>query len=163
MVADRTFRQDLYYRLRVVEIAVPPLRARGADEIEQLARHFVELFSKRYGRPPLTLDAETIAALAAYDWPGNVRELEHWVESSVALSRDGQVLEPPRPGPRRSAADDRPGIVVPLGLTMDDVERRYIAATVDACGGNQTEAAKRLGIGRNTLGRAIKASKTRPG
>jgi Nif-specific regulatory protein len=52
---------------------------------------------------------------------------------------------------------------VPLGLTMDDVERRYIAATVDACGGNQTEAAKRLGIGRNTLGRAIKASKTRPG
>jgi Nif-specific regulatory protein len=77
MVEGRRFRQDLYYRLRVVEIEVPPLRARGADEIEQLTRHFVELFSKRYGRPSLSLDAETLAALAAYDWPGNVRELEH--------------------------------------------------------------------------------------
>ena len=100
----------------------------------------------------------------AYDWPGNVRELEHWVESSVALSRDGQVLQPPRPGPRRDVTgsqDDRAGIHLPLGLSMDEVERRYIAATVDQCSGNQTEAAKRLGIGRNTLGRALKTTKPR--
>ena len=85
------FREDLYYRARVVEIELPPLRDRGADEIEALARHFADTFAARYARPSPAFDDDALAAIVAHDYPGNVRELEHWIESAIALAPDGRV------------------------------------------------------------------------
>ena len=154
------FREDLYYRLRVVELEVPTLRERGADEIERLARHFAEGFAARYGRPPMEFTTEAMAALRAHRWPGNVRELEHWVESAVVLAPDGVVREEHLPAPRRlhsepPVAARGEGVRVPLGLELDEVRRRYVEATVAACEGNRSEAARRLGIGRNTVTRIL--------
>jgi Nif-specific regulatory protein len=171
-VAAGTFREDLYYRVRVVEMVLPPLRARGTGEIDALAAHFAAIYARRYGRPTPRFEEATLAALHAHAWPGNVRELEHWVESAVVLSRDG-VLRPdhlPRPRmspakesapvlPRASAAGD--DVAIPLALPLDDATRRYARATLEACGGNRTLAADRLGISRNRLGRILKASPTR--
>ena len=155
------FREDLYYRLRVVELEVPTLRERGPDEIERLARHFAERFAGRYGRPPMEFTTEAMAALRAHRWPGNVRELEHWVESAVVLAPDGVVREEHLPAPRRlhseppMASARGEGVRVPLGLELDEVRRRYVEATVAACAGNRSEAARRLGIGRNTVTRIL--------
>lgn len=156
-VREGRFRQDLYYRIRVVEIRVPPLRERGAGEIEELARHFGTIYAKRYGRPEPRFTAKSLEAIAGHSWPGNVRELEHWVESAVVLSRDGSVDDPrgvtlPPPGEAAGAP------ICPLGLTLEEATRRYIRATVEACDGNKTEAAKRLEVGRNTVTRALKRS-----
>jgi Nif-specific regulatory protein len=195
-VAEGRFRKDLYYRVCVVEIELPPLRARGPDEIEALARHFAGIYSDRYSRPTPIIDADALAALREHAWPGNVRELEHWIESAVVLATDGRIARstlPARRGPReepgssdalrpppstqaeappsRAATaaesadarapegDTRAGdnnVLVPLGLSLEDAMRRYVAATLTACNGNKTEAARRLSVGRNTIGRALK-------
>jgi transcriptional regulator with GAF, ATPase, and Fis domain len=162
-VAEGKFREDLYFRVRVVEIDVPPLRERGPDEIEILARHFAATYSERYGRPLPIIEAEALDALRAHRWPGNVRELEHWVESAVVLSPDGRIAEELLPQSRRplelgAAQSSRPapGVAIPHGLTLDDAMARYIRATVESAEGNKTEAARRLGVGRNTVARALK-------
>lgn len=154
------FREDLYYRIRVVEVVVPPLRERGAAEIEELACHFAALYAKRYGRPEPRFTRASLASLAAHTWPGNLRELEHWIESAVVLSTDGTI------GEHRSASMAPPGagsggqqLRCPLGLSLAEVNRRYIATTVQACDGNKTEAARRLGVGRNTVSRALSHKK----
>jgi len=161
-VAEARFRQDLYYRVRVVEIELPALRDRGPDEIEALARHFADLYATRYRRPSPRLEADALAAIRAHTWPGNVRELEHWIESAIALAPDGRITRSHLPSRRpdtqppaaiRSIAD---GSSVPVGLSLEEATRRYVAATVDACGGNKTEAARRLGVGRNTIARALR-------
>ena len=87
-----TFRQDLYYRIKVVSIELPALRERGADDVTQLARHFVRLYARRHRRPVRSIEAQALAALRSYDWPGNIRELEHSIESAVVLCQ-GQALE----------------------------------------------------------------------
>ncbi len=170
-VADGRFREDLYYRIRVVEIDIPPLRERGASEIEQLAIHFAHMYAKRYARPVPVLEPDALAAMRAHDWPGNVRELEHWVESAIVLAPDGRITSSHLPRikkvgtaarPEASAADARAqtnGLGVPLGLTLDEATRRYVAATVEACDGNKAEAARRLDIGRNTIGRILKGDR----
>lgn len=91
LVKQKRFREDLYYRLRVVELSVPALRERGRDELLALTRHFAELYAKRYRRPPTHFDASALLALRSHDWPGNVRELEHWIEGAVVLAKDGIV------------------------------------------------------------------------
>ncbi len=154
-----TFREDLYYRVRVVEIAIPPLRERGAEEIEDLARHFAEVFAARYKRPEPRFEADALSMLRSHRWPGNVRELEHWIESAVALAPDGVIRAELFPAPRTSLPPESGAagaVRVPLGLDLDEVTRRYVAATVDACGGNKSEAAKKLGVGRNSIGRWLK-------
>jgi len=158
LVADGKFRQDLYYRIRVVEIEIPPLRARGGNEVEQLARHFADMYAKRYGRPTPILGGDVLAMLRAHDWPGNVRELEHWIESAIVLAPDGKITAAHLPKQRRLAAPSATsdGLVLPLGLTLEEAEKRYLVATLDACEGNKAEAARRLGIGRNTIGRVLK-------
>jgi len=188
-VAAGQFREDLYYRIRVVEIEIPPLRVRGEGEIEQLAIHFADMYAKRYKRPPPVFEPEALAVLRTHTWPGNVRELEHWVESAVVLAPDGRigpqhlprvrrpVAVPVGPaeevrraegpaaegrGEARAASDARSGSdanVIPLGLTLDEATRRYVAATVEACAGNKAEAARRLGVGRNTIGRILKGDR----
>ena len=156
LVREQRFREDLYYRVRVVEIEVPPLRARGADEVEALARHFAGVYARKYGRPTTRFSDEALARLRAHSWPGNVRELEHWIESAVVLAPDGELRVGHLPASRRAAAAaESAANGVPLGLTLDEATRRYLEATVEACGGNRSEAAKQLGIGRNTITRAL--------
>jgi DNA-binding NtrC family response regulator len=145
----------------VVEIEVPPLRERGPAEIEILARHFAELYSARYARPEPVFDAAALAALRAHSWPGNVRELEHWVESAIVLSLDGKLGEDLLPPSRRLTEGSRTaassaGVLLPAGLSLEEASRRYVLATVEACDGNKTEAARRLRVGRNTVTRAVR-------
>jgi Nif-specific regulatory protein len=107
MVADGSFRQDLYYRIKVVDLELPPLRDRGPEDVERLARHFVAAAAKKH-RPdaPPRLSAGALARLTAYRWPGNVRELEHCIESAVVLS-EGEILPEhlPLPASDHSALD----------------------------------------------------------
>ena len=157
LVREQRFRQDLYYRLRVVEIVLPPLRARGREEVLELARHFADGFGRKYGRPNPRLSPELVLWLSEHRFPGNVRELENIIESAVALSPNGLLAAPegaPR-GPRHSAAP-APGVALPLGLTLEEAARRYAEASLDAAGGVKTDAARGLGISRNTLARALK-------
>jgi len=193
-VAEGQFREDLYYRIRVVEIEIPPLRARGDSEIEQLAIHFADMYAKRYKRPPPVFTPEALAVMRAHHWPGNVRELEHWVESAIVLAPDGVLGAQHLPRLRKPVAHFEPqktasgstGVsegrndpsmvtsasplgtagshqggssAIPLGLTLDEATRRYVAATVDACDGNKAEAARRLDVGRNTIGRILKGER----
>jgi DNA-binding NtrC family response regulator len=175
LVAEGKFREDLYYRIRVVEIEIPPLRARGTVEIEQLAHHFADMYAQRYKRPAPELSSDAIAVLRAHTWPGNVRELEHWIESAVVLAPDGRIGTTHLPRTRRvagagagarssssagasaaasaGASAAAGGVAIPLGLTLEEATRRYVQATLDACDGNKAEAARRLEIGRNTIGR----------
>jgi DNA-binding NtrC family response regulator len=164
-VAQGRFRQDLYYRVRVVEIDLPALRERGPEDVETLARHFADVYAARYGRPTPRFDPAALKHIRAHAWPGNVRELEHWVESAIALAPDGRITVGHLPARRREdsapaasapseGGDER--VALPLGLTLDEAARRYVEAMVRACEGNKTEAAKRLGVGRNTLARALR-------
>ncbi len=158
-VREGGFREDLYYRVRVVEIQVPPLRDRGPEEVVILAQHFAETYSKRYGRPIPTLTQALLSLLTAHRWPGNVRELEHWVESAVVLSPDGRIAEELFPSTGTSSPDSVPegqgGVLLPDGLSLDEASRRYAEAQLLLAGGNKTTAAKRLGVGRNTIGRLL--------
>ena len=150
------FRQDLYYRLRVVEIVVPPLRERR-DDILPLARQLLAAAAKRFGRKVPALTPEAANLLLRYAWPGNVRELENALERAVALARSDRI-----------GVDDLPpevGTTVPVAAligddvrTLAEVERDYIAAALRASSGNRAKAAERLGIGVATLYRKLKQS-----
>lgn len=152
-VADRTFRQDLYYRLRVVEVHLPPLRARGPADLDRLIDHFHFLFRQRHHRDVLPLTEAARAHLHRHDWPGNVRELEHLIESAVVLS-PGPSLEvedlPLSPAP--APASDL--FTTPI-LPLREVEAAYVAFVVEHHGGNRSAAARTLEIGRNTLARKL--------
>jgi DNA-binding NtrC family response regulator len=160
-VAEGWFREDLYYRLKVVEIAVPPLRERGASDLEALAMHFALTYARRYGKPAPKLSADAWAHLQAHHFPGNVRELEHWVESAVVLSDTGELtaaLFPKAkltPTPQRDKPADVSTATIPAGLSLSEAIRHYAEHTLQRAGNNQSEAAKMLGIGRNTLKRYL--------
>ena len=164
LVARDEFRQDLYYRVRVVEIILPPLRDRGREEILALARHFTQVYGKRHDRGTMRLPRGSEELLASYPWPGNVRELEHAIERAVVMA-PGDVLEPELLGiatavdaPKSSAGGK--GINLPLGLPLHEVERRYVEATLASMKGNRTKAAQVLGVGRNTLKRKEKKERS---
>jgi len=151
MVAQGGFRADLYYRLNVLTLEIPPLRVRGDDKW-LLARCFVEQTARRY-RLPLPVFAEDArSAIATYDWPGNVRELKHLVERAVMLSQGKEIraaelgLGAPM-GLGTGAAEPDPT----AGLTLEQAERRLIQRALDATGGNVSESARRLGVSRMTL------------
>lgn len=138
------FREDLYYRLAVVDLVVPPLRER-CEDIPALVEHFIAMLSQRLGVASLSAGPEVIEALCAYPWPGNVRELRNFVERSLILdgfSVDGlQALTAPR------------RVELQPEFSLEEVERRHILTVLAACDGNKTEAAKRLGVSRKTLDR----------
>ncbi|MFZ2854169.1 MAG: sigma-54 dependent transcriptional regulator [Rhodocyclaceae bacterium] len=144
------FRQDLYYRLAVVDIAIPPLRMRTEDTADLLT-HFMNLLSTQLGVAPLPFNRELLDALARYPWPGNVRELKNFVERSLILGcfpADTLVAAcgmPPLNVPGRS--DDA------MTLSLAEVEKRHILRVLEASGGNKSEAARRLGVSRKTLER----------
>lgn len=139
------FRRDLYYRLNVFPIRIPPLRERRAD-IPLLANHFAQKFAGKMEKPFLPIPAETLKALQAYDYPGNVRELENIIERAVILSVDGNL----KPEFLESTGMPCAGIV----QTLEDFERRFILQALEAMGwriGGVNGAAARLGLNRTTL------------
>jgi two-component system, NtrC family, response regulator HydG len=140
------FREDLFYRLKVVHLHIPPLRERPED-IPVLARHFLSRFAQRFGLPAAQLTPPLAAALSAYHWPGNVREMENALESAVALSADGSVDLALLPG----AAEPAPAASAGLRQRVAAYERGAIVAALEAARGNQSEAARLLDIGRATL------------
>jgi Nif-specific regulatory protein len=156
LVSRGEFREDLFYRVRVVEIVLPPLRERGRDEILALAHHFAEIYGRRHARGALRIPRATEDALASYRWPGNVRELEHAIERAVVMA-PSETIEPELLGITAAQPATRTGtdgiVSLPLGLPLDEVERRYVEATLAAAKGNRTRAAQALGVGRNTLKR----------
>jgi two-component system, NtrC family, response regulator HydG len=147
------FRNDLYYRLRVVELRVPPLRDRR-DDILPLARSFVATTSERMKRKLCGLSPKAADQLVRYDWPGNVRELENAIERAVALAASSQIHSDDLPEEVRVAL---PAVYAPGRVrTLDEVEREYIIAALRANGGNRTRTAAQLKIGIATLHRKIK-------
>ncbi len=161
LIAEGQFRSDLYFRIRVVELTLPPLRERGAKDIARLAHHFAAAAAKRHGRPVPPLTKEAIERLCRYRWPGNVRELENCMESAVVVMESTELTVDDLPLPERlpafARAEDKPpsqeGEHI---LTLEEVERRHIQSVLDKVAGNQSAAAKLLGIGRNTLARKLK-------
>lgn len=157
-VAERAFREDLFYRLEVLTVAVPPLRARGGDVL-LLAQHFLRQCAGRE-RPEVTgLSAEAAAALVAYRWPGNVRELRNCIERAVILTAHDRVVVDDLPDRVREVTgglrlepsdDDGDGF-----LSMHEWERRYLLRVLDAFGGNKSEAGRVLGLDRRTIARKL--------
>jgi two-component system response regulator AtoC len=151
MVKDGSFRNDLYFRLRVFEILVPPLRERG-DDVAELARHLLDRSEKRFGKAGLELTAEAWAAIRAHHWPGNVRELDNAIERAVILCDTGRItpallaLEDAAPSEDEQRASD-PG--VPSGASLEDYFRRFVLENQDTL--SETELASRLGISRKAL------------
>ena len=147
-VRRRAFREDLFYRLNVVRVRVPPLRERRAD-VEKLARGFLKIYGAKHGRAGASLSAEALAVLKAYDWPGNVRELANAVERAVIVAPGGPVTAADLPEAMRAAvelqrrAKQRP--------TLAEVEADYVRETLAATKGNKTAAARLLGISRKNL------------
>lgn len=146
-VAAQRFRQDLYYRLQVVEIVLPPLRERP-DDLALLIEHFTAQLVPVLGVPPLVPDARTLAKLADYDWPGNVRELRNLVERSLILGWF-DIGHEPEVGVSPAVVDG--------DETLEAVEKRHILAVLAACDGNKSEASRRLGISRKTMDRKCQA------
>ncbi len=157
-VAEKAFREDLFYRLNVFNIAVPPLRERR-DDIPKLADHFLKEVSRENKAPEKRLSPDAVKALLAYRWPGNVRELRNAMETaSLVAATDtiapgdlppgivGETIPPSAGGP----------IPLPAPRTLDEIERDAIRAALAATGGNKTQAAKLLGIGLKTLHRKVK-------
>jgi excisionase family DNA binding protein len=153
MVAAGSFRQDLFYRLDVVRLSLPPLRERRED-VPLLAQHFLEKH-RRSDSPVLGFEPEALAALAARDWPGNVRELENAVESALALARGERLAlhDFALPGRRRAAL--APGAEPGIPLSLDAYERAVLERALRESGGDATQAARRLGIGRSTFYRKL--------
>ena len=156
-VEEGRFREDLYYRLNVVEIHVPPLRTRGGD-ILLLAQHFVTRLAGRMDKAVEGLSSEAAQKLLDYDWPGNVRELENAMERAVALTRFTRITVEDLPERVRSYESTR---ITPIDvdaeqvLTIQELERRYIERVLKAVDGNKTRAARLLGLDRRTLYRKL--------
>lgn len=153
------FREDLYYRINVIHIALPPLRTRAGD-ILLLAQAFLSEIAIRSGKPARGFTARAAERLQAYDWPGNVRELRNCIERAAALARSDLVDVDSLPERIREysskhvlVASDDPSELV----SLEEVERRYLLRVVDACRGNKSHAARILGIGRKTLYRRLLA------
>ncbi|MFI5308324.1 MAG: sigma-54-dependent transcriptional regulator [Polyangiales bacterium] len=156
-VEEKRFREDLFYRINVIHIEIPPLRARGSDVLV-LAQHFVARFAAQFNKPVRGLTAEAAEKLMAYAWPGNVRELQNAVERAVALTRFEQLAVEDLPEKIRDyrqshvlLSSDDPSELAPL----EEVERRYILRVVETLGGNRTLSARVLGLDRKTLYRKL--------
>jgi two-component system response regulator HydG len=156
-VEERRFREDLYFRINVICVDLPPLRARGKDVL-LLCQHFLTRFARQAGKPIKGLSPAAADKLLAYAWPGNVRELQNCMERAVALARFEEIAVDDLPEKIRDfksshvliAASD-PTELVP----MEEVERRYVARVMEAVGGNKTMAARVLGFDRKTLYRKL--------
>ncbi|HUO85115.1 MAG TPA: sigma 54-interacting transcriptional regulator [Thermoanaerobaculia bacterium] len=156
MIEQGTFRQDLYYRLKVVEILLPPLRERRED-IPQLVRYFLDKYGTREGLRNVRIDQAALQKLMRYPFPGNVRELENLIEGALALTIDPVIDSDDLPIPGGDPWPDEAGVEGQLP-TLDEIERRYIARILGQTGGNVSQAARILGIDRKTIYRKLGSS-----
>jgi DNA-binding NtrC family response regulator len=168
MMEEGRFREDLFYRLHVISIQLPPLRERK-DDIPLLTQHFLNKYGEENRRPGLELTPEAMDLIAAYDWPGNVRELENVVERAVVLSsgpKIGAELIPEHVRKPSTAQLPPQFVVPPEGISFKDVianvEKRLIESTLEAAGGVQKRAAELLHIKPTTLNEMIKRHDIRP-
>ena len=164
MVGRGQFREDLYYRIKVVQIGLPPLRDRGAADVLRLAEHFLDVYRKKHRKPGLGFARAALDRLCAHRWPGNIRELENCVESAVVMC-EGQLVLPEHLslptgaaalaaiGAAAAAAGDKAAF---RPRPLAEVEREHVLRTLEAAGGNRSRAAELLGVGRNTLLRKLK-------
>ena len=165
LVEEERFREDLYFRINVIHVEMPPLRARGGDVL-LLAQHFVDLHAARAGKRVTGIAPAAAQKLLAYSWPGNVRELQNCIERAIALTQHEKIVVDDLPDTvreyRRShvlVAGDDPSELV----SLSEVERRYILRVVEAVGGNKTTAAQILGVTRKTLYRKLEEYGTEEG
>ncbi len=159
-IRDGKFRADLYFRLRIVQLEVPPLRTRGSD-IALLAEHFLSMHRARYAKPNLRFSPEVLATFAAYAWPGNVRELRNAIEQSVILARSDQLrpsdltfsgdLSLTSGAPVATTIPISTTTIPPGGLSLNEVERGMLVQALERSGGNVSKAARLLGVSRDTL------------
>ncbi len=156
-VEERRFREDLFYRINVIHVPLPPLRARGSDVL-LLAQHFVEHHAKVFAKAVTGIATPAAEKLVAYSWPGNVRELQNCMERAVALTRFSEIAVDDLPEKVRDfkrtqlvLAGDDPAELVP----MAEIERRYVLRVLEAVGGSKTIAAQTLGMDRKTLYRKL--------
>ncbi len=144
------FREDLYYRLNVASHLLPPLR-RIRSDIPEMAGHFIKRAAEYFAKPLPKIDPASLERLQAYDWPGNARELRNVIERSMIFSKDS-VLRTTGPfGPAVAQEAANTGAGIPLGLTLEEVERRYIEATIEELDGSISAAAEMLGVSRKVL------------
>jgi DNA-binding NtrC family response regulator len=156
MMADGSFREDLYYRLNVIQVDVPSLRSRPAD-ILPIAEHFLAVAGAR-SKPPRTyrLHPEAQRVLLGYPWPGNVRELENVIERGLALCRDDEITPDDLPNHvRERKSSDYLAAAMARRMNLAELEREYIERVLEEEGGNKTRAAQRLGLDRKTLYRKL--------
>jgi DNA-binding NtrC family response regulator len=156
-VEEKRFREDLFYRINVVHIAVPPLRARQGDVLA-LGQYFLRKIAERTGKNVEGLMPEAAQRLLDYDWPGNVRELENCMERAVALTRTSEISADSLPDKIRNHKSSR--LVIDAAdpselITLAEMEKRYVRRVLAACGGNKTQAARILGIDRRSLYRRL--------
>jgi DNA-binding NtrC family response regulator len=144
LVGEGKFRADLYYRINVMRIDMPPLKDRGGDVIE-LAELFLVRLAQQLGMPPLELTQAARRSIQRYGWPGNVRELRNYIERSLILGTFPEIADADVPAGGSGEA------------SLEAVEQRHILAMLDRCGGNQSEAARRLGISRKTIERKLQS------
>lgn len=152
-VEDNEFREDLYYRLSVVTIEIPPLREHRED-IPLLLHHFLDKLQRRYNVPALKITDEAIERLTQYNWPGNVRELENVTERLVVLSKGTTISEADLPPDIRTTESRIASINLKLpeeGISLEEVEKELLLRALEKYNGNQTQAAKYLNISRKTL------------
>jgi two-component system response regulator HydG len=156
-VEDKRFREDLFYRINVVAIPVPPLRKRTGDVL-QLAQYFLQRTATRTHKPVEGISEAAARVLVSYDWPGNVRELENCIERAVALSRLDQITLEDLPVKLQEHNSSRLVIMsdsVSEMITLEEMERRYVRHVLQAVGNNKTKAARTLGIDRRSLYRRL--------
>ncbi len=159
-VLHKHFREDLYFRLNVVEIVIPPLRERG-DDLPRLIEHILRRISKQLGKDDLTISVDAIKVLDAYPWPGNVRELENYLERA-SIACDGRVIKPENLTSRLlNCAKPAGNVAQALKLSKEEEEQLIIEA-LKKCRGNVSESARKLQISRSTLHRLMKIHKLSP-
>jgi len=150
------FREDLYWRLNVIQLNLPPLRKRPFD-IPLLTEHFISRYAEVAGEPPLEVSAEALALLTAYSWPGNVRELENVIERAAAMARGATLL--PDDLPERLRSGGHATSVLSQArenqMTLRQLEQTYVAEILRRAGGNKSRAAEMLGLDRKTLYRKL--------
>jgi two-component system response regulator HydG len=158
MVETKSFREDLYYRINVIHIPLPPLRARGGDVL-LLAHHMLRHYAAVFDKKVIGLSTAAAERMMAYDWPGNVRELGNCLERAVALAHFEEIQVEDLPDKIRNQQSRRSpsmsGNELPELLTLEEVERRHVLRVLEACHGNRTDAAKILGLDRKTLYRKL--------
>ena len=151
------FREDLYFRLNVVTLQLPPLREH-AEDIPELVRFFCDTLAAELGRASVQISDQDMRRLQAYAWPGNVRELKNVIERALLLGQlPWDSLVAPGLGPDATAGSPAPGPDFGLRLTLEQVEKQHMLRVLEATGGNKSEAARRLGVSRKTMERKLRS------